>query len=171
MRQEPPKEIPAKPTNLPTTNGWTYDPDPQGRRGGILTDRPPDKPPPPDKGRSSGNPFGRADSQSSQDQSSSSCSTSSLRGNAALLDTIQFDVQTPSNASASRTGSISHVSRRKGRRPRHSLRSSAVRRPRSLKADTRSLKSSLRRKSRGELSIYGGVVGCKLGSMPYLTFG
>jgi hypothetical protein len=163
MRQEVPKELPTKPTIMPTTHGWTHDSDRQGRRRGVLTDRPPDKPPPPDKGRSGGNPFGRADSAFLQDESSSSCARLSLRGNAALLDTIQVKVQTLSNAGAPQTGSISHVSRRNGRRPRYRLRSSAVRRPGSLKIPTR-------RKFRGGLSIYGGVDGCKLGSMPSLTF-
>jgi hypothetical protein len=39
--------------DISRSNGWTYDLDPQGRRRGILTDRPPDKRPP-DKGRSGG---------------------------------------------------------------------------------------------------------------------
>jgi hypothetical protein len=81
--------LPTPQTEPQTGHGWTYDPDPQGRRRGILTDRPPDKPPR-CKGRFRGNSLGRANSPAQESRSSLLCACTSLRGVAAPLDTIHL---------------------------------------------------------------------------------
>jgi hypothetical protein len=165
--QEESKEVSTdRQINGPQTgHGWTYDPDPKGRRRGILTDRPPDKPPP-CKGRFSGNSFGRANSPAQESRSSSLCASTSLRDVAAPLDTIHVKVQMPSNFGAFTIDSISQQTvSRKGRRPGYSCRSRGT----GYACGTQSPFSYLGRSlflcggfsscACRELSIFGGVIG------------